>query len=161
MAASRSVRRLAGPEARDVFRYAPGDVRVGDIGDTRYMRGGDDPGCGQKTRSRIERLLGKYIERRARQMSSEEPFHQRILADQALPRWIDDARPRGKQCDFALTDDMARLGILWQTEEQVLSPFEKAFPVFVAPDPLQTKTFSRGLVRRGEASDRQGAFRTV
>ena len=88
----------------------PGDVTVRDIGDAGYMRRGDNSrGC-QKTGVRIERFLGEYIERRARQMPAEEGFHKRVLADQTAPRRVDDARPRGKQRDLAFTDRYCACG---------------------------------------------------
>ena len=105
------------------------------------MRGGYDPGRCQKTGLRIERFLGEYVEGRARQMPADEGFHQRIFADQAAPGRVDEERPRGKQRDLAFTDDIARLGIQGQTEEQVLAPFEEALQVCFAADPLQTKAF--------------------
>src|ERR1017187_8308938 len=135
------LRRRVGPKTRDVFRYVPGDVTVGNIGDTSYMRRGYEPGGCRKTRVRIQRLLGEYIERRARHMPPEEGFHKCVLADQTAPRWVDDAGPRGEQCYLAFTDHIARPGTQGQTKEQVLAPFEEGLQVLLAADPLQTKSF--------------------
>src|ERR1700690_2840503 len=74
-------------------------------------------------------------------MPAEQGFHKRILADQAAPRRVDDAGPRGQPCDLAFTDDVACPWIQWQTKEEVLTPFEERLQVIFAARPLQTQAF--------------------